>query len=54
MFRIPGGYKNIDIDLIVDKFENTLKEFWNEETENYKSSNVMLEDIEEDVSESDQ
>jgi len=41
--RIKGTYQKIDIDMILDKFEHTLAEFWNDEKKEYCTEQIRFD-----------
>ena len=40
--RIKGNCKEIDIDIILAKFDKTINEFWNENSKEYSTENVKF------------
>ncbi len=42
-FRVKATYQRIDVDMIVDKLEATIKEFWNAERKEFATEGVRFD-----------
>lgn len=41
--RIKGSNQKIDVDIVMEKFEKTVEEFWNKEKGEYSTEHIKFD-----------